>query len=141
MITKTHPTLISDVLASNFGEVVNEFFAQDRSLRSNPLLPAIDFIEKDKSYLLRASLPGLNKKDIEIKLDGNRLTLNAERKPIKSEDEKKHIQEIRFGHYSRTVKLPRNTDVSKIKAEYENGLLNLTIEKKKEDQPKVIEIK
>lgn len=136
-----HPTLLSDMFTSNFGEIVNEMFAPERSRRDLTAVPSIDFTEQEKNYLLSVSLPGMHKEDVEIKLDDNTLSITAERKETLAEGDKRHIQEIRYGKYSRKVRLPKNANANKVEANYENGILTLNIAKKKENQPKMIEIK
>ncbi|MDK2812342.1 MAG: hypothetical protein PWQ78_552, partial [Petrotoga sp.] len=81
-------------------------------------------------YIVECELPGLNKKDIKVQLNNDLLTISAEKK--ESEEVKRgnvYRRERYFGRIERTIRLPEYIDKDKIKAEYENGVLKLTIPK------------
>jgi HSP20 family protein len=93
-------------------------------------LPALNVSETDKAFVIAADLPGLEEKDIDVKLMGNQLTISAERK---WEEEKKgkefHRVESQFGRFERSVTLPDNLKFGACEGVYKNGVLTLTIPK------------
>jgi HSP20 family protein len=93
-----------------------------------------DFIEKDKEYQLLVEVPGLSKEDVKISLGRNRmLHVNAERKMEHEEDiDGRHVIERSYGRLSRSLQLPENADIDKIKAHHEQGLLKVLIPKGEE---------
>ncbi|HBY58040.1 MAG TPA: hypothetical protein DEG96_09325 [Candidatus Atribacteria bacterium] len=103
--------------------------------------PLIDVIDKKDNILVKAELPGVDKKDVKISLSENTLTIQGERKEekeIKKEDY--YCCERAFGTYSRTIALPVEVDKTKAKATFKNGVLEITLPKKEEIKPKEIEI-
>ena len=122
---------------SSFG-VLDSFF--NDNFPSFRLLPesrvdtrniAVDIKENDKNYTVKADFPGISKDDIEISVDNNVLTIAAEHKDEAEEKEGGRVirQERRYGKYSRSFNLGKNIDESKIKAEFDNGVLTLLIPK------------
>ena len=103
--------------------------------------PLVDVIDKKDSILVKAELPGIDKKDVKISLSENILTIRGERKEekeIKKEDY--YCCERAFGTYSRTIALPVEVDKTKAKATFKNGILEITLPKIEETKPKEIEI-
>jgi len=103
--------------------------------------PSVDIMEKDGKLILRAEVPGLTEKEIELKLEGNTLTLKGERK-MENEDKKGtfHRIESYYGAFSRSFRLPDTVDADKINADYKNGVLTVTIPQKPEVQPREIPV-
>jgi HSP20 family protein len=103
---------------------------------------ALDVIENEDEYLVRASLPGLNPDDLEITYINNALTIKGE---VKGENEVKesryHLRERRYGSFARSILLPSNVSAEKIEAKYENGVLTLKLPKAEEAKPKKIDVK
>ncbi len=103
--------------------------------------PAVDISETDKEYLVRAELPGVEKKDVKISVSNGMLTLHGERQMKKEEkDEKHHRVERFFGNFTRTFTLPDNADESKINAQFKDGILTLHMPKTKPSTPEEREI-
>jgi HSP20 family protein len=103
--------------------------------------PAVDILEKDGNLVLRAELPGINEKEIDLKLEGNLLTLRGEKKMEKDEEKDNYHRVERYhGLFSRSFRLPDTVDRDKIKAEYKNGVLTVTIPQKPEVQPREIPV-
>jgi len=111
------------------------------SSRAEGWIPAVDVLEREGNLELRAELPGVNEKDIDLKIEGNVLTLKGERKF--SEEEKKnnyHRIESFYGSFSRSFTLPDTVATDKIKADYKNGILTVTIPQKPEVRPREIPV-
>ena len=103
--------------------------------------PRMDVKETKDAYELMADLPGLSKKDINISLNDDVLTVKGERKSEeKKEEEGRYYAERNFGSFSRSFKLPNKVDSEKIKAEYKNGVLRLTLPKAEEAKPHEIAV-
>ncbi|MBW7959224.1 MAG: Hsp20/alpha crystallin family protein [Anaerolineae bacterium] len=103
---------------------------------------ALDVAEKDDNFLVKASLPGIDPEDLNVTLEDNVLTVQGEVKKDETiEEESYHIRERRFGSFSRSLRFPVPVNAAKIEAEYENGVLTLTVPKAEEVKPKRIEIK
>jgi HSP20 family protein len=104
-------------------------------------LPAVDILEKDGNLVLRAELPGINEKEIDLKLEGNLLTLKGERKMEKDEGKGSyHRIESYYGSFSLSFTLPDTVDPEKIKAEFKNGILTVTLPQKPEVRPREIPV-
>ncbi|MBI5914765.1 MAG: Hsp20/alpha crystallin family protein [Bacteroidetes bacterium] len=106
--------------------------------------PAVNIAETEDSYRLEIAAPGLTKEDFEVKVDKDQLTISA-KKAAKEEvkGEKYTRKEFNYFEFKRNFHLPETIDAGNIKAGYENGVLNVTLEKKPEAKPqpaRVIEI-
>ncbi|MBQ6269132.1 MAG: Hsp20/alpha crystallin family protein [Bacteroidetes bacterium] len=100
-----------------------------------------DIYEDEKAVFLVADMPGIKKEDISINVTKNRLTIKAEKKDYEKVDKKTfHLSERVFGKFERSFELPNYIDTENIKADYESGVLTLTMNKKAETQPKMIEV-
>ena len=104
-------------------------------------VPSVDILEKDGNLILRAELPGMTEKDIDLKIEGNTLTLKGERK-MDNEDEKSNYHRVEsfYGSFSRSFRLPDTVDSEKINAEYKNGVLTVTLPQKPEVRPREIPV-
>ena len=103
--------------------------------------PAVDIFEHEGDLVLKAELPGVDPKDVDVHVENNVLTLRGERK-LESEvkREQYHRVERAYGSFSRSFTLPNVVDTDKIKAEYKDGVLRLVLPKKEEAKPKQISI-
>lgn len=103
--------------------------------------PAVDVINRKNELVVKAELPGVDKKDIKISLIENNLTIHGE---VKKEEEVKredyYCRERAFGSYSRTISLPTEVDKEKINAKFKDGVLEISMPKKPEMQPREITI-
>ena len=104
--------------------------------------PAIDIEEKDGKYLVRADLPGLDKKDIHIELRDGYLILRGERKSEHEEkDDTYQRVERTYGSFERTCRVPEGVTEKDIHAKYKDGVLELTVPAPKPIEPKTTEVK
>ena len=103
--------------------------------------PAVDILEKGGNLILRAEMPGVSEKDIELKIEGRVLTLRGEKR-MDSEVNRDDFQRVErfYGSFSRSFTLPDTVETDKIKAEYKNGVLTVTIPQKPEVQPREIPV-
>ena len=113
----------------------------DTPLSTTAWNPSVDIFDNDNEVVFKAELPGLNAKDIEIKLENNILTLKGERKFEKeTKEENYHRIEREYGTFSRSFALPAPVNVEKVTAEYKDGVLKVTLPKKEETKSKPIKI-
>ncbi|MBN1471291.1 MAG: Hsp20/alpha crystallin family protein [Syntrophaceae bacterium] len=104
--------------------------------------PSVDVSEGKKEIMIKAEIPGVDRKDIDISLDGRFLTIKGQKKHEKEEsDEHYHRVESAYGYYQRTIELPAQIDASGVDATYKDGILKLKLKKLKAAETKKIEIK
>ena len=103
--------------------------------------PAVDIYEQDGNIVMKAELPGVDPKAVDIRLENNTLTLRGERKLDKEvKEDSYHRVERAYGAFSRSFTLPTVVDQGSIKAEYRDGVLKLTLPKREEAKPRQIQI-
>jgi len=120
----------------------DDAFTRPLSLRDGWSMPAIDMYKTDDEIVVKAALPGIKADEVQINITGEALTLKGE---MKQEQEKKekawHIREQRYGVFERSVILPTDVVADKAKAEFENGILTITLPKADEVKPRTITVK
>ena len=117
---RTFPNIFERMVDDNF------FFDYD----NNKLRPSVEINESNDAFIISADLPGIEKSDIEVKVEENTLILSANRHIDKSDtNEKFHYNERRFGTFSRSFKLPTTVKEEKIIAKLDNGVLSIVIPK------------
>ena len=95
-----------------------------------PVAPAMDLVEKDKEYEITAELPGIDEKNVEIKLSNHTLTIKGEKTEAKEEKKKDYyLSERRYGSFQRSFQLPEGVDADKIDATFGKGVLTVTLPK------------
>lgn len=123
-----------DRLMENSMKEQDEFTQADWSL-------ALDVVENDEAYLVKASLPGVTPENIDITYDKNLLTIRGEIKDeVEQEKGQYHLRERRFGTFTRTINLPSAVKAEAIHADYKDGVLTLQLPKMEEVKPKRIQI-
>ena len=120
------------------------FGAGRRGLR--PLIaefaPPVDIKETDTEIMVKAEVPGMDAKDINISVAGDVLTIKGEKKSGREEKEENyHLVERSYGSFARSLALPGAVDLDKIEAKYDKGVLTITCPKKEEVKPKAVDIK
>jgi len=97
--------------------------------------PAVDILEKDKAYEITAELPGMDEKNIEVKVVDGGLTIKGEKQEEKEEKKKDYyLHERHFGSFERRFRVPEGVDADKIEASFKKGVLTVTLPKKPEAQ-------
>jgi HSP20 family protein len=105
-------------------------------------VPAVDMYQTDNEVVVKASIPGVKTDEVQISVTGEALTIKGEVKQKEETKEKAyHIREQRWGTFERTLALPTEVVADKAKAEFENGILTITLPKADEVKPKTITIK
>jgi HSP20 family protein len=106
------------------------------------LAPSVDISEDDGNYIVTAELPGTKREDVTVELEDDVLTIRGEKRNERDEKkEKRRIVERSYGTFSRSFTLPSNADGERVAARFENGVLTVTIAKRPETKPRVVDIK
>ena len=105
-------------------------------------MPAVDMYQTDNEIVVKAAIPGVKSEDVQINVTGEVLTIKGEMKEKDEVNEKAyHLREQRWGVFERTLALPTDVVADKAKAEFENGILTITLPKAEEVRPRTISIK
>ena len=100
------------------------------SFESTMWNPAVDVIEKESEVIVKCDLPGVDKKDVKIKINHESITITGEsRKEKKQEEENYYIEERVYGAFSKVIPLPSEVDPEKVQAKFENGVLEIKVPK------------
>lgn len=103
--------------------------------------PAIDIFEKDDKFIVKAELPGMKEKDIEVSVIGDTLTIKGEKEAESEIDEENYYRlERSYGSFARSISLPSNVNPDKIEANFENGILEISMQKFAEVKPKKVKV-
>jgi HSP20 family protein len=141
-------------------EPFREFSAQDRMNRMNRLFrgsyspegpeealtttgfaPLVDIYEDEHNITLKIEVPGIDEKDIDVRIENNTLTVHGERKIEKEEKEENFRRvERQYGSFTRSFTLPTTVDTEKVSAHYDKGILKISLAKKAEAKPKQIKV-
>ncbi len=135
---------------STFSDRFNKMFAETaRALSTHGLedlekgswAPSVDIYETEDSYKLSADLPGINRDDIQIDIKDNTLTIKGEKKFEDKVSKDNYVRvEREYGTFTRSFALSENVDPENIKANYKDGVLEVTLPKKEEAKPKQIKV-
>jgi HSP20 family protein len=132
---------LQDRMNRLFDESVRNVKPGDEALSSAIWSPAVDIYETDDEVVVKAELPEVNQKDIDIQIENNTLTLRGERK-LNKETKKENFHRIEraYGTFSRSFTLPGTIDQEKISADYKDGILKISMPKREETRPKQIKV-
>jgi HSP20 family protein len=137
-IIKYNQTL-NDFVPTTFSNIIDRFFNESAARSGGSVYaftPRVDILENEKNFEILVAVPGMNKEDFSIEINDNYLTISGERKFTKEKKENAYRSiETQYGSFSRSFSLPENIDVSKIEAEYKNGILEIALPK---DEKKIL---
>jgi HSP20 family protein len=129
------PKLVNPVAAS-WNDVLNTFFENDNRLDTDyAASPKTNIIENADSYKVELSVPGVSKSDIKIEVENDVLTISKSVKQDEDENMTFRLHEFRIGAFERKFTLPDHVNTEDIKADYNNGILSITLLKKEEAKP------
>ncbi len=125
-----------------FDEAMSRFRpGWDTELAAGHWSPSVDVYETEHELVLKADLPEVDPKDVDVRIENSTLTIKGERKAEKEVKEENYYRvERSFGSFARSFQLPNTIDTDKVKAEFSKGVLKLTIPKKEESNPKQIKV-
>jgi len=142
-LTPWRPFTELSTLHSEIDDLFTRMFGEEERWWTRPfegnLLPAIDSFMKDGELVVRADLPGIDPKEVELAVEGDRLTIKGERKVVREGDGQLH-REVRYGRFERTIRLPAGVDADSVKASYHDGVLEVTMKAPKGLTPKKVPI-
>lgn len=124
--------------------LIEEVEEMARAAFDTRLTPKLDMFEENGELVVKAEMPGVRKKDLDISLEGDILTIKAEKKEEKEEGEKgttHYTRERRFGQYIRYMALPARVDAEKVSATLKKGLLEVRLPRAEGPESKHIEVK
>ena len=123
---------------------INRLFDRDMEATNGQLTAwpmRVDIREDENQIVIKADVPGMEQKDISVNVDNGQLTISGERKFDDEENRKSyHRVERAYGKFSRSFSLPNTTDMGKISASYNNGVLEVTLPKLEEAKPRSIQV-
>ncbi len=129
-------------LWTDFDELFRDFAPAKTTPTARALMPATDVVETEKAIELKLDMPGVTPEAIEVKLDGDVLTVTAERKQETREEKDGWIrQERSWGTFARSFVLPETVEGTEPQAAYKHGVLTVTLPKKEVAQPKSFKVK
>ena len=143
MITRWEPYRELNTLQERLNRLFQDSYARgaDELMTAGSFVPAVDVYEDEHAITLKVEAPGIEQKDIDIRVENNTLTVRGERKFEQEEKEENfHRIERRYGAFARSFTLPNTVDTDKVTAEYENGVLRIQLAKRAEAKPKQIKV-
>ena len=113
----------------------------EEALTTTNFAPPVDIYEDEHTITLKLDVPGIEEKDIDVRIEGNTLTVHGERKIEKEEKEENYRRvERQYGSFTRSFTLPSSVDTGQVNAHYDNGVLKISLAKKVEAKPKQIKV-
>jgi len=137
------PRAWSSFLQGPVNRLFEDNFTGDRSGHADlaTWAPPVDIYETENELVVKADLPDLQEKDIDVRVENNTLTIRGERKFSKDVNEDNYLRiERAYGSFTRSFSLPNTVSSESIRAEYRNGVLTLHMAKREESKPKQIKI-
>ena len=113
----------------------------EEALTTTSFAPPVDIYEDEHNITLKIEVPGIDEKDIDVRIDNNTLTVHGERK-IEQEEKEENFRRVerQYGSFTRTFTLPSSVDPGQVSANYDNGVLKINLAKKAEAKPKQIKV-
>lgn len=146
-IVRRNPFGELTTLQDRLNQLLNQPFSSmwrggaEPALTASSFVPAVDIYEDNQNIVLTAEVPGVEEKDLDISLENGVLTLSGERKMEHEEKQDQfHRIERSYGRFTRSFTLPPSVDEEHVKAEFNNGVLKITLSKREEAKPKQIKI-
>jgi len=140
-ITRWDPFREVATLQNRVNSLFREMNDGDSPLTTASFVPAVDVYEDNAKVVLKLEVPGVDEKDLDIRIENHTLTVKGERKFEKEEKEENfHRIERRYGSFYRAFTLPNTVDTENVAASYTAGVLKLELKKKAEAQPKQIKV-
>ncbi len=146
MLTRWDPFRELNTLQDQMNRLFRDSFGapstgREESLTSGSFVPPVDVYEDEHKIVLKMEVPGIDQKDIDIRLEDNVLTVRGERK-FEKEEKEENFQRVerRYGSFSRSFTLPNTVDTNDVNADYENGILKISLGRRAEAKPKQIKV-
>ena len=142
VLTRWDPFRELNVLQERMNRLFQDYAPRgEQELTAGNFAPPVDIYEDEQNVTLKVEVPGLDPKDVDVRVENNTLTIRGERKFEKDEKEENfHRVERHYGAFVRSFTLPNTVDTDNVKAEYDNGVLKIQLAKRAEAKPKQIKI-
>jgi HSP20 family protein len=131
-------------IRNDIDRMFGKFFDEDERWLprwvERPLFPAIETLMRNGNLVVRADLPGIDPKEVELAVEGDRLTIKGERKEVHEEKGERGYREVSYGRFERTISLPPGVNADSVKATYHDGVLEVTMTAPKGLVPKKVPI-
>ncbi len=129
-------------MRDEMNDLISRIWGHEENQNGLALNPAMDVSEDDNAYEVRLDVPGMDAKDFDIQVQGNGLTVSGKREEVQEEESKTfHRVERRSGSFSRAITLPCDINEDEVAAQYDNGVLTLTLPKSEKSRAKKISVK
>lgn len=114
---------------------------REEGFTTSSFVPPVDIYENEHNIVLKLEVPGVEQKDLDIRIENNTITIRGERKFEKeTKEENYHRVERRYGQFQRSFGLPQTVNPEQVTADYNNGILSVTLAKRAEAKPKQIKV-
>ncbi len=143
VLTRWDPYRELNTLQDRMNRLFNASFGEgrDEALTTSSFAPAVDVYEDEHHVTLKIEVPGIDEKDIDVRIENNILTVHGERKMEKEEKEENYRRiERQYGSFTRTFTLPNTVETESVSANYDKGVLKVKLAKKAEAKPKQIKV-
>jgi HSP20 family protein len=142
VLTRWDPVREFSTLQDRMNRLVRDSFGDGQeALATSSFAPAVDVYEDEHSVTLKIEVPGVDEKDIDVRIENNTLTVHGERKYEEQEKEENYRRiERRYGSFARSFTLPSTMDTNSVSANYDKGVLKIQLAKKAESKPKQIKV-
>src|SRR5579872_925280 len=142
VLTRWDPVREFTTLQDRMNRLFHDSFSEDReALTTTAFAPAVDVYEDEHDVTLKIEVPGIDEKDIDVRVENHTLTVSGQRKFEKEEKEENYRRvERQYGSFTRSFTLPNTVDTETITANYDKGILNIKLAKKAEAKPKQIKV-
>lgn len=128
-------------LRDNLDNMMQELTDSEQAFFRSDFSPSCELSEDKSNFYAKFDIPGVKKEDVKVQMDGGQLTVSAERREEKKNEDKKNVySEISYGAFERSFTLPVSVDAKKIEAKFDNGVLTLVMPKNGQSSAKQIEI-
>jgi HSP20 family protein len=143
VLTRWDPYRELSALQNRLGRLFEAQYGggREESLTTGAFVPAVDVYEDEHSIQLKLEVPGIDEKDLDIRVENNVLSVSGERK-LEKEEKEENFQRVerRYGSFTRSFTLPNTVSTDDIQADYDHGVLKIRLAKRAEAKPKQIKV-
>jgi HSP20 family protein len=144
LLTRWDPLRDLATMQNRINRFVRESYSPEgpeEALTTTIFAPPVDIYEDEHTIAVKMEVPGIDEKDIDVRIEGNTLTVHGERK-IEKEEKEENFRRIerQYGSFTRSFTLPSSVDVGQVSANYDKGVLKISLAKKAEAKPKQIKV-
>ena len=144
LLTRWDPRRDLATMQNRINRFVRESYSPEgpeEALTTTSFAPPVDIYEDEHNIALKMEVPGIDEKDIDVRIENNTLTVHGERRFEKEEKEENFRRvERQYGSFTRSFTLPSSVDLGQVSAHYDRGMLKISLAKKAEAKPRQIKI-